>query len=169
MDGKYLITDTRARVYLLWAVLLPLGFVATHYYQHNFINALWTTIAIVGLGFMYKVMPLRVGQMRRIFLAWGVPIGLGMLVSSVVFYIDTLTAATFIGHLGAFWLGVMAVGYFLNGLVDPPSGFYWFAAVINAAACVLCFMFTPFTQVQYLIAAIVSAWSMMNLWLLRTD
>ena len=89
MDFKYLLTATRPRVYLLWMILLPIGWVATHFYQKHEINALWTLIAIIGLGYMYKVLYRKIAQMRRIFLAWLVPIFLGMCVSGAVFYIDT--------------------------------------------------------------------------------
>lgn len=170
MDWKYLITVPRGRVYLLWAVLLPLGFVATHFYQQHAANALWAVISIVGLGYMARVMPLKqASQMRRIYASWLVPIGVGMGVSAVVFYVQTDVAANLIAHLGAFWLGVMAVGFFCNGLVDPPRFWYFLAAAFNAVACAFCFTVQPFTEAQYLIAAAVSAWSMLSLWLFRVD
>jgi len=170
MDFKYLVTATRPRIYLLWAVLVPVGFVATNFYQRHAINALWTVIAIIGLGYMLRVMPLRqVSQMRRIFGAWLMPIVLGLVVSGVVFYVHTAAAGNLIGHLGAFWLGVMAVGYLLNGLADSPGHWYFYNVAINAVFCVLCFTVTAFVPVQYLVAAIVSGWSMLNLWLLRAD
>jgi hypothetical protein len=168
MDLKYLVTATRPRVYLMWAVLLPAGFVATHFYQQQAINILWVFISIVGLGYMYKVMP-RVHQMHRIIFAWFVPILAGMIVSGGLFYVHTHSAVHLISHLGAFWLGVMAFGYFWNGLVDRPSGWYWFAAILNAAAAFACYQYDAFVDVQYLVAAIVSAWSMLNLWLFRSD
>jgi hypothetical protein len=168
-DLRYLFIGTRARVYLLWGVLATAGFVATHFYQNKNINAVWTIMVAVALWFMYRVMPMKVVQMRRIFMAWLVPIGLGMLVSGAVFYISWLPAVQLIGYLGAFWLGVMAVGYALNALVDPPTGWYWFATILNAIACVLCFTVDALAQVQYLVAAVVTAWSMLNLWLFRAD
>jgi hypothetical protein len=169
MDFNYLFTATRARVYLLWACLVPAGFVATHFYQKRLINAVWTVIAIVGLGYMWKVLYLKIPQMRNIFLAWTVPILLGMGVSGAVFYIDTYGAFWLMVHLGAFWLGIMAIGYFLNGLVDPPRFWYFLNVCINLTAAVLCFTVPAFAAVQYLIAAVVSAWSMLNLWLFRSD
>lgn len=168
IDLRYLTNTTRARIYLLWAFLAPAGFIATHFYQNRNINAVWTAIAIIGLSYMFKTMPMQVGQMRRIFLAWLAPITVGMITSSVVFYIDGATAANFIAHLGAFWLLVMGAGYLLNGLVDPPSHWYWFAAVLNAAAGVACFAIDELLPSQYVIAAIVSAWSMLNLWIFRS-
>jgi hypothetical protein len=170
MDWKFLLIDTRARVYLLWAVLGTIGFVATHFFQLHIINAVWTAISLVGLGYMYKVMPLSVRQMRHIFLAWLVPIFIGMCVSGIIFYVHTPLTAYLMSHLGAFWLAVMAVAYFWNGIVDSePADWYWFAFVLNGAAAALCFWHEPFTDGQYLVAAVVTAWSMLNLWLFRSS
>lgn len=169
MDFKYLVTATRARVYLLWAILVPAGFVATHYHQQHNINYLWIALSVIGLVYMWRVMPIRVVQMRNILLAWLVPIAIGIMVTGGAFYIHNATAGNFIGHLGAFWLLVMAVGYLLNGLFDPPSGWYWFNAALNVAAAVVCYEWQDAVNVQYLIAAVVSAWSMLNLWLFRSD
>ena len=156
-------------MYLLWGILAPIGFVATHFHQQHSINYLWTVIALIGLGFMYKTMPLRVSQMRKIFLAWLVPIVMGIAVSGVLFYVHGHLAAVLLAHLGAFWLMVLAVGYFLTGLVDPPSMWYWVAVVLNVAAGVLCFTVASATEVQFLIAAIVTAISMFSLWLFRSE
>jgi hypothetical protein len=168
IDWRYLLHATRARIYLMWAVLTAGGFTATHFYQNHNINYLWSAIAIVGLTYMYKTMPIRVAQMRQIFLAWLVPIVLGMTVSGAVFYIDTPWAANLTGYLGAFWLLVMAFGYFLNGLIDPPSGWYWFNAGFNFLAGMACFYIPDLVPVQYIIAAIASGWSMLNLWIFRS-
>ncbi len=123
-------------------------------------------ISLIGLGFMFRTMPLRVGQMKRIFLAWLIPITVGMIVSALAVKLSSLSEL--VPYLGAYWLLVIAVGYFWNGLVDPPGGWYWFASVLNLAAAILCYVSPDFTQQQYLVAAIVSAWSMANLWLFRT-
>ena len=168
IDWKYLFGTTRARIYLLWAILVPLGFVATHFHQEHNINALWTLLSVIGLGYMLRVMPLKVRQMQKIFLAWLVPIFIGLCASGAPFYIHTATAANFIGHLGAFWLLMMGVGYVLNGLVDRPSHWYWIAAAMNFAAGIACFTVDALAPGQYLIAAIISAWSMLNLWVFRS-
>lgn len=166
--GKHLFIETRARVYLLWAVLVTAGFIATDYHQRKTINPVWFTLSLIGLGYMYRVMPLKVRQMRNIFLAWLVPITVGIAISGIVFYIKVEWAYRLIAHLGAFWLLVMAIGYLWNGLVDRPMGWYIFAVVINVGAAILCLLNRDWTQAQYLVAAIVSAWSMLNLWLFRT-
>ncbi len=166
LDIKFLLSDTRARVYLLWAFLATGGFIATHYYQQQKINVLWFGLSIIGLGYMLKVMPLKISSMRNIYLAWLGPIVIGLTVSALAFKIDALTGL--IPYLGALWLMVMSAGYALNGLVDAPSNWYWFAATLNVVAAVACFAVEPFTTAQYLVAAIVSAWSMLNLWIFRT-
>lgn len=162
-----LVMSSRGRVYLVWALLAPLGFVATHFNQMQNINRLWLAISIVGLGYMAKVMPLRVKQMRNIFLSWFVPITFGMIVSGAVFRIDSI--GFLVEYLGVFWLGVMAAGYLSNGLYDRPAGWYWFAAAINVSAAVICLASIDALRMQYALAAIVTAWSMLNLWLFRTS
>lgn len=168
IDWQFLTTDTRARIYLLWAILLFLGFIATHYYQVKLINGVWAVLSLIGLGYMYKTMPIRVKQMKRIFYIWAATIVFGMFVSGAVFYFNSPLAGSLIARLGAFWLIVMAVGYALNGLVDRPAGWYWFAFVINVIFGTLCFVSDAFVASQYIVAAIVSGWSMLNLWLFRT-
>lgn len=163
-----LFTQTRARVYLLWAILATGGFIATHYYQRKQINAAWFSISVIGLVYMFKVMPMQVRQMKQILMAWLVPITIGMVVSGLVFYIKDDIAYKTIANLGGFWLAVMAAGYLWNGLVDRPASWYYFAVVINIVAAYLCYTNDNWRSVQYLIAAIISAWSMVNLWFFRT-
>jgi hypothetical protein len=167
VDWQYLLLDTRARVYLLWAVLTTGGFTATHYFQQRQINAVWFFISVFGLGYMYRAMPMGVMQMRKIFLAWFVPISFGILVSILAFKIAVLSSL--IQYMGSFWLLIMAIGYFLNGLVDAPSTYYWFAAALNIAAAIICYVVEPLLAAQYLVAAIVSGWSMLYLWLFRAS
>lgn len=168
IDWSFLISDTRARVYLYWLVTTPPAFVATHYFQMKNINALWFAQSAIGLFYMYKVMPIRVRQMRNIFLSWLVPIIFGMAVSGLVFYIDQDWASQTIVNLGVFWLVVMAIAYGINGVFDRPSLWYWFAVIINILAAVLCYWYEPAHTGQYLISAIVTFWSMFYLWIFRT-
>lgn len=165
---QYLFLESRARVYLLWAFITVIGFMATHYHQRKTINPVWFTLSVIGLAYMFRVMPLKVRQMKMIFVSWLVPITLGMAVSGAVFYLDAPIAGELIAHLGAFWLIVMAAGYTWNGIVDPPGLWYYLAAAANLAAGILCFMVADWTSVQYLIAAIVSGWSMLSLWVFRS-
>lgn len=115
---------------------------------------------------MYKVMPMRVGQMKRIFYAWLIPITVGMIISGLVFVVSDLQRG--IGYLGTIWLALMAIGYVWNGLVDRPMFWYVFAAAINVAAAWATFFYEPYIINQYLVAAVISFWSMANLWILRT-
>jgi hypothetical protein len=170
MAAKSWMIDTRGRVYMVWAVLATSGFLATHFYQQRSINAVWLVISVTGLGYMYRVMPRGVRQTRNIFLAWLVPIAIGMAVSAAVFSFRLAIAGNLLAHLGAFWLAVMAVGYALNGWADSaPRTWYWFAALLNLVAAIACAFLPPFTEAQYLVAAIVTAWSMVNLLLFRSS
>lgn len=166
LDFSYLLKDTRAKVYLLWAFLVTAGFIATHYHQQPNINLVWMIISVIGLGYMYKAMPMRALKFKRIFLAWLVPILLGLLVSALVFRVEAWRSL--IGYLGAFWLIVMAVGYFWNGLVDAPAKWYFLVAALNLIAGLAIFLSDSLISSQYLIAAIVSGWSMLNLVIFRT-
>ena len=161
-----LFIETRGRVYLLWLVLTTTGFIATHFHQYRTINPVWLVISIIGLVYMYKVMPMRVGQMKRIFYAWLIPITVGMIISGLVFVVSDLQRG--IGYLGTIWLALMAIGYVWNGLVDRPMFWYVFAAAINVAAAWATFFYEPYIINQYLVAAVISFWSMANLWILRT-
>lgn len=167
IDFQSLSSDSRARVYLLWAVLTAVGYTATHYYQQKGINILWVVLVIIGLGFMSQVMPLRVSQMKKIYLAWLVPISFGIIVSGLVFYVDGI--AELLGYLGGFWLIVQSAGFLWNGLVDSPSRWYFIVAAVNFIIGLACFSFDSLIAIQYLVAAIVTAWSMLMLWTFRTS
>ncbi len=166
VDWFYLLHASRARVYLLWAVLGTIGYIATHFWQVRQINAVWFLISVIGMGYMWRVMPLKVGKMKQIFVSWLVPIAFGMAVSGLAFYIDQL--ARIIPYLGVFWLVVMAIAYIWNGVVDRPAQWYYFAAALNLAAAALCYFSPAYLEYQYIVAAIVTAWSMLYLWLFRT-
>ncbi len=168
VDWKYLVSEPRARVYLLWAGLCLVGFVAAHYSTSpNNINGFWVVLSAVGLGYMYKVMPMRMKPAKQIFVSWMVPILFGAVISVLTFRVEAL--ADLIPYLGGFWLLVMAAGYMWNGLVDAPSTWYWIAVGLNAVAAGACIFVDAFLPVQFLVAAIVSGWSMLNLWLFRSE
>jgi hypothetical protein len=160
-------SNSRAQVYLLWAGLTGVGYVATYFYQRKLINPFWFVLAVIGLGYMYHVMPLRLSLMKKIYLAWLVPITFGIVVSGLVFYVDSI--AQLMAYLGAFWLAVQAVGFVWNGIVDPPSKWYYIVAAVNLVAGVLLWRVDSLFLVQFLIAAIVSVWSMLMLWIFRAD
>lgn len=164
VDIKFWFRSSRAQAYLVWLLLLPIGFTATHFYQRLEINYLWIAISIIGFFVMYKVMPLAVSQMKLVYAAWLIPIAIGMIISVAPFfgYFTSLLA-----YLGVVWLLVMAVGYFLNGLFDLPMNWYIAAVIINVSLAMLIILVPNLLAYQYLLAAIASAWSMGNLWLFR--
>jgi len=167
LDLDALFNNSRARVYLLWAILTGVGFSATHFYQMPNINILWFVISIIGLAYMYKVMPLGVQQMKKIYLSWLVPIVIGLIVSVVLVRTDAAPEA--VGYLASIWLIVMAAGYLSNGLSDTPGFWYFVAAVVNIVAATAVYLITDLQIAQYLIAAIVSVWSMLTLWVFYSD
>lgn len=167
IDWQFLFNDTRARIYLLWAVLCIVGFSAAHFSRNDLgMNSFWVILSAVGLGYMYKVMYLKMTAARRVLLAWLVPITVGMIVSFLAFYLPVLTGLA--PYLGAFWLLVLALSFLLNGIYDPPSKWYWIAVALHVGAAVLIIFSSQFQAVQWLVAAIVSGWSMLNLWLFRS-
>lgn len=167
VDFKFLFSDSRARVYLLWAAITGIGFTTTQYYQDKNINFVWFALSILGFYYMYRVMPLRVKQMRHIFLSWAVPISVGLAFSIVAVRTDLLPEL--VGYLGSFWLLVCAVGYFWNGIYDAPSLWYYIVAGVNVAAAACAYYYEPLLIGQYIFVAIVSVWSMLMLWVFRSD
>lgn len=167
VDFKFLLSDSRARVYLVWAVITGMGFTTTHYYQDKNINYVWFGLSLLGLYYMYRVMPLRVKQMRNIFLSWVIPISVGLSLS--IASARGWFAPELLGYLGAFWLVVMAVGYFWNGMYDAPSKWYYIVTGVNVVAAIAVYYYEPLLIGQYLFIAIVSAWSMLMLWVFRSD
>ena len=167
VDFRFLLSDSRARVYLLWAAITGLGFTATHFYQDKNINFVWFALSFVGFLYMYRVMPLRVTQMRNIFLSWAIPISVGLGFSILAVRTDFIPEL--VGYLGAFWLLVSAVGYFWNGIFDAPSAWYYVVAAVNVGGAIAAYSYEPLLIGQYLFAAIVSAWSMLMLWTFRAD
>ena len=105
--------------------------------------------------------------MREIYLSWLIPIALGIAVSILTAQFGLFP--TLIGYLGVLWMFLMAVGYVANGVVDPPSEWYFIAAGVNATVGVICYNNVDILHYQYLIAAVVSTWSMLSLWLFRGD
>jgi hypothetical protein len=167
LDLKFLIQDSRAQVYLIWAAIVAVGYTSTHYYQNPNINFVWTALSAGGLYFMYKVMPLRVKQMRNIFLAWFVPILAGIFFS--VISARGYALVELVGYLGVFWLVVSMVAFIWNGLVDRPATWYFIGAAMCAVAAAACYSNDILLVNQYLIAGIVSTWAMLNLFIFRTD
>ncbi len=166
-DLRIMFASSRGRVYLVWAAICGVGFVWTHYYQNPNINIIWTILSIVGFVYMYKVMPLKIDQMKKIFMAWLVPITIGMVWSVLAVRTDLMPEL--VPDLGAFWLIVMAAGYIWNGLVDAPALWYYVVASANIVLAALIYTNTDLYNVQYLLIAVVSLWSMLMLWVFRAD
>lgn len=146
---------------------MGIGFTWTHYYQNANINIIWTILSIIGFVYMYKMMPLKVQQMKRIYASWLIPIGIGMAWSVLAVRTDLLPEL--VAYLGPFWLIVMAVGYIWNGLVDAPGFWYYVVGVVNLLAAGVIYWNADLLLVQYLLVAVIGVWSMLVLWVFRAD
>lgn len=167
IETSDLLHSSRGRVYLTWAAICGIGFVTTHFYQDPNINPFWFVISAIGFFYMFRVMPLRVQQTRNIYLSWLIPIVIGIAISGLA--VRTGLFPSLVGYLGPFWLLVMAVGYFWNGLSDIKGGWYYVAAGINVVAAGLIYTFDGLLPVQYLLAAVVTVWSMLMIWAFYSD
>lgn len=167
LDLKFLLLDIRARVYLLWAAIVAIGYVSTHYYQNKNINFVWFFLSLAGFYYMYRAMPLGVEQMKKIYAAWLIPISFGLIVSIVSARGWLLT--DLVGYLGSFWLLVTAAGFIWNGLVDRPMTWYLAAAVLCVIGAAVVYFNTTFLIAQYLVAGTITTWAMLNLVIFRTD
>lgn len=166
LGWRYWLKDHRAQVYLLWAVIVAGGYLHLHFSPDDNHIFTWAIASAVAFGYMLYTMPMKQAKMRAIFAAWFVPITVGFIITIAAFENDNLTGL--IPYLGAVWAAVQALGFALNGLVDPPSGWYWFAAIANLLLAVALFVFSPLFGFQYLLLGIVTSWSMLNLWVFRS-
>ncbi|MDQ3158730.1 MAG: hypothetical protein M3P98_01150 [bacterium] len=167
MDWHYLTHDSRAVVYLVWWVISTFGFITTHFYQKQQINGVWFVLTLIGLGVMFKLMPLKISNMRNILICWTVVLFGGIAISGGALHIKALQ--DLVPYLGSIWMLVLAIGYLWNGLIDQPMKWYMFAVVINVVGAALAYYVDEFMGGQYLVAAIVSFWSMGYLWLYRSE
>ncbi len=154
--------NPRRRVYAVWAVIILAGFIATHYYQNPNINGIWAGLSLVGLGYMAKVMPLRLPRMRKIMAVWVVVIVIGLAVSWAVVHLAAF--ADYLTYLGCGWLILLGIGHLVNGVVDPPSGAYYVSGGIQIVAGLACILISQLLNIQYLVAGVVGAFGMV--WLI---
>ncbi|MFQ3613759.1 MAG: hypothetical protein SNJ68_08605 [Cyanobacteriota bacterium] len=154
------------RVYLVWAVLLLVGFAATQFHQEASINWLWLVISLLGLGYMVRQTSLpefrAAGLVHLYFvgLVWTLVIALGM-VLSVLPFVGRTALASLSQYLGVFWLFQMGLGHWLNGMVDPPRRPYWITGGIQILAGIVCLVWG--LEWQFLAAGGVGALAMLLL------
>ncbi len=151
------------RVYGVWAVLLLLGFGATHVFQVPAINLLWLVLSLVGLGYMVRQTSLPefrsagLAHLYYVGYVWVLVIALGMVISVATFWGHTPLNAL-AQYLGVFWLIQMGIGHWLNGMVDPPRQPFWITGGIQVLAGILCWVLG--LDYQYLVAGVVGAGAM---------
>lgn len=155
------------RVYLVWAIVILIGFVATHFYQLPGINNLWLILSVLGLaymGFSLKQLQFRDRTLVLIGLLWLFTIAFGMMISILAFAIEPLAELS--SYLGVFWLGLLGLAHLFNGAIDR-SYIYWLTGSTQILTGVLCFVVEPLQPVQYLIAGVISSTAMLVLILFR--
>lgn len=168
LGWRYFFKDDRARVYLLWLVIVAYGYLLLHFQPGYAHIVSWIIISGIGLGYMLFVMELKLGQAKAIFASWFTPITIGILLTIAAFQVESLAGLTL--YVAVLWALLQAIGFAFNGLFDnAPARWYWFAAGINVALALVLLAVPGLFAVQYLLLAIVSTWSMANLWLLRSQ
>ncbi len=155
------------RVYLVWAIVILIGFVATHFHQLPDINYLWLLLSVTGLtymGFLLKQLQFRDRTLVWIGLLWLFTIGFGLVTSILAFVIEPL--AELGAFLGVFWLGLMGLAHGFNGIIDR-SRMYWLTGITQILASILCFAVEPLQSLQYLMAGVIGSIAMLMLILFR--
>lgn len=143
------------RVYLVWAIVILVGFVATHFHQLPDINHLWLLLSVLGLGHMgfeLKHLQFRDRTLITIGVLWLLMIGFGLIISAIVFKIEPLAELS--TYLGIFWLGLMGLAHLFNGMVDR-SNVYWLTGGVQIITGVLCFTVESLQPWQYLFAGFI--------------
>lgn len=166
LGWKYWFLDKRAQVYLLWLIIVPPGYIHLYYEQPLWINWPWLATCVIGLGYMAYVMRPFAGKLRPIFYAWLFPLLIGMIISFLAASGPEFYAL--LPKLALVWAVVQAVGYALNGLVDAPAGWYWLATASHVLAALFIIAFPSLIALHWLMLAVVSTWSLLNLWLFRS-
>ena len=149
------------KIFLVWAILLLIGFGATHFYPAPRVNILWTILALFGLGYMKSQLPFAQRAYRHIFLTWLIIIVLGLIISASSFYYPPLYFL--LAYLGIFWLLLLGIGHLSTGLITKRKKFYK-TALAHGIAAILIAMVPAFFGVQYLAAGVVASLSMV--WLI---
>lgn len=155
------------RVYLVWAMIIALGFVSTQFHQLPDINNLWLLLSFIGLGYMaIALLQLKLPNLQLIYigLIWLLTIGFGLFMSIAAFMYEPLGELT--AYLGSFWLLLMGVGLGLNSLVDRSPTYLIFGG-IEILFGIACYLFDPLILWQYLIAGGVGAIAMLGLIIYR--
>jgi len=155
------------RVYLVWAIVILVGFVATHFHQLPDINNLWLLLSALGLsqmGFELKQTQFRDRKLILIGLLWLFTIVFGLIISAISFTIEPL--ADFSADLGIFWLGLMGLAHLLNGVVDR-SNVYFLTGGTQILIGLLSFSVMALHPLQYLIAGASGSIALLALILFR--
>jgi hypothetical protein len=151
------------RVYLLWAIIIFVGFIATHFHQLPEINYLWLLLSAIGLGYMGLLLQkIHFRDLRLVYIGilWLLTIAFGLMISIITFIYQPLAELT--AYLGIFWLFLMAIAHVLNGIIDRNRT-YLLTGGMQAIAGAACLVFSPLQAMQYLAAGLVGSLAMVGL------
>ncbi len=155
------------RVFLVWALVILVGFVFTYMslaLGPSTINLVWVGLALIGLVYSKMQMSFSEKAFRNIFLAWTVIIVGGIALSHSMYYWPPLLMYS--QYLGAIWLGLMALGHAVTGLIDKKK-VYILTTLLQLIAGVCIVLLLPSVPalfvLQYLIAGLVGAAAMLLL------
>lgn len=151
------------RVFAVWAAIVLVGFLGTQMYQENptSVNLGWGILSLFGLGYMKKLMPFSEPALKKIYGVWFAIVVLGIAFSQAAFYSPTYGWLT--QYLGAIWLGLMALGHGLTGLIDK-KGVYGVTVGMQVAALAAILFLPSVLAIQYVVAGLVGALAM--IWLI---
>jgi len=152
---------------LVWAIIVFIGFIATHFYQLPGINYLWLVLSLIGLGvmgFLLKQMHFQELKLLYIGLLWLLTVAFGLTISAIAFVYEPLAEMS--AYLGIFWLFLMGLAHILNKIVDPSRA-YLISGGLQILTGTICFIFEPLQTMQYIAAGVVGALAMVWLILFR--
>lgn len=152
------------RVFLAWALIVLVGFFFTYMSLASgpsVVNLAWVVLALGGLVYSKTQMPFSEKAFRNIFLAWTVIIVAGIALSHSMYYWPPLLVYS--QYLGAIWLGLMALGHAVTGLIDKKK-LYILTTLLQIIAGVCIVLLLPaiptLFALQYLLAGLVGAAAM---------
>ncbi len=160
MNLGLMLKNTRYKVYLLWAGILFVGFLATNAYQSENINGVWFLFSVIGVGYMLRVMPLQSKIMKAIFINWIAVIVLGLFISFLVFHLQALASLQI--TLGVFWMILLSLGFIINGFIEKKPQYYFGASIMFIPAIAV-MLFSSLIVAQFVMAALGTSLAMIYL------
>ncbi len=161
MAKTKLLTKPRI-VFLAWAIAELIGWLLTHFvFQDPRANWVWLVLSVLAFIPMVLYMPWKQPKMRSILLLWLISVAFGMVVSFLAFYLPFLVWIA--GWLGAFWLILMGITFFLNAIWWSPKQCIVGGVVQVLAGVAVILLPGALLINQYLVAAVAGTLGMLIL------